>query len=213
MAAKRAHVTQRNADYASILQKVTFTDVPSSDRSAATSTSGLVSEDGTFGILQHDFVFWLGDLNYRIVEGISIEQVHTRVEADDLEFLRDRDQVCRLLRMWRRCLTSGILTSFVVWVPAVECGEGCWSRVPRLQRGHIGVLADIQVPSRNERVRCIFATNSNAVRADILVLTVRVSYLSFSFSPGTNDARKRSRGLLPGVIGCCGDATPAMRSM
>lgn len=38
--------------------------------------------------LQADIVFWLGDLNYRIVEEVSDADVFEMVNKDDLEALR-----------------------------------------------------------------------------------------------------------------------------
>ena len=46
-----------------------------------------------FRIIDHDLVFFFGDFNYRIVEGISTEEVFEKVVSGDLAWLRDNDQL------------------------------------------------------------------------------------------------------------------------
>mmetsp|Transcript_6080 Transcript_6080/g.9507 ORF Transcript_6080/g.9507 Transcript_6080/m.9507 type:complete len:834 (+) Transcript_6080:210-2711(+) len=52
-----------------------------------------VLSDPVFGITDHDYVFWLGDFNYRINCEHSIESVFQRIMANDLEWLRQNDQL------------------------------------------------------------------------------------------------------------------------
>lgn len=85
LAASRKNVAARNSDYANIINKLVFTDAA---RAAAARASVVEGDNGSFGILDHDVTVWLGDLNYRIVEGIPIDEVHDRVVANDLEYLR-----------------------------------------------------------------------------------------------------------------------------
>jgi phosphatidylinositol-bisphosphatase len=44
-------------------------------------------------IINHDIVLWLGDLNYRIDESVSLEDVFIKIENNELEYLRERDQL------------------------------------------------------------------------------------------------------------------------
>ncbi|CAN0220286.1 unnamed protein product, partial [Laminaria digitata] len=44
-------------------------------------------------VLQADIVFWIGDLNYRIAENVSDAQVFEMLRKDDLETLRNLDQL------------------------------------------------------------------------------------------------------------------------
>lgn len=77
LAAHQHNTPGRNADYASIMQKLRF-----NDRERLT----------TYDILQHDYVFWLGDLNYRInVPDLNL--LHTRIEEKDWAYLLANDQL------------------------------------------------------------------------------------------------------------------------
>lgn len=44
-------------------------------------------------LLQHDLVIWLGDLNYRISDELSTEEVFACIERGELDTLRARDQL------------------------------------------------------------------------------------------------------------------------
>ena len=48
---------------------------------------------GQQGIADHDFVVWMGDLNYRIDSKLSLEECYDYIEKDDLETLRRFDQL------------------------------------------------------------------------------------------------------------------------
>ncbi len=112
MAAHRGNVQGRNADYANILDKVAFKDHGYENMGGdgdAASPSGVVGGAnaipevhnlgntsgrlGVSGIRDHDFVFWLGDLNYRIQSDIPTEECYRRINQGDLEFLRQHDQL------------------------------------------------------------------------------------------------------------------------
>lgn len=118
LAAHRENVTGRNADFQNILEKSVFAPLPESVGGASSSslelggtggggeaggasearrkqlhysTGLLPGEDLT--ILQHDLVFWLGDLNYRMDESLSLEEVFSKVAERDWAFLREYDQL------------------------------------------------------------------------------------------------------------------------
>lgn len=106
LAAHRENVAGRNGDFQSILEKTIF--LPSVDSNPANNgnemegredkvrklhyTTGL-SPLEELAILDHDLVFWIGDLNYRIDESISIDDVFARVELKDWAYLRLYDQL------------------------------------------------------------------------------------------------------------------------
>lgn len=80
LAAHRENVTGRNADYQNILSKIEFGVSASSSSCYDGSSSECVASNslagsGSVGILSHDFVFWLGDLNYRIQDDVAMDEV------------------------------------------------------------------------------------------------------------------------------------------
>ncbi|CAI5719072.1 unnamed protein product [Hyaloperonospora brassicae] len=79
LAAHRENVAGRNADYLNILSKVDFGE--NAPEEAAASVQDMRFWSGAPSILTHDFVFWLGDLNYRIQETLTTEEVFRLVES------------------------------------------------------------------------------------------------------------------------------------
>lgn len=141
-------------------------------------------DDGSYGILDHDFVFWLGDLNYRIVEGISVEQVHKRVAAGDLEFLRDRDQLDVERAAGR--VFQGFHEGAITFPPTYkyQTGTDLYVRAHAGKRGGgsaRGVAGCRVGPSHTRHVR----THS-----------------------GTSNGRTRSTGLPRGATASCGGVPP-----
>lgn len=109
LAAHRDNVAGRNADFANILQRVQFVHEPPTaaevdslgeiakliDLEATASYGTEVNHLGqrVFRILDHDVVLFFGDFNYRIVEGVSTEEVFEKVVNKDLIWLRENDQL------------------------------------------------------------------------------------------------------------------------
>ena len=80
LSAHRNAVASRNSDFHNILSKILFKD---SDDHHSPGHS----------ILDHDYVFWLGDLNYRLHVDISVEECYRRIRSNDLKFLKRHDQL------------------------------------------------------------------------------------------------------------------------
>jgi inositol polyphosphate 5-phosphatase INPP5B/F len=79
LSAHRGAVASRNSDFHNILSKITFKD--------------RVKDHSVHMVRDHDYVFWLGDLNYRIQTDISVEECYRRIRSNDLEYLRRNDQL------------------------------------------------------------------------------------------------------------------------
>lgn len=95
LAAHRENVAGRNADFANVFQKTAF-DIGQeavkevirggSLKQWATGTSHVVISD-------HDLVFWLGDLNYRVDDILSVEEVMELSNKGILDELLQNDQL------------------------------------------------------------------------------------------------------------------------
>lgn len=121
LAAHRENVAGRNSDYKSIYDRSIFPPdssttstlsvpppAPSNhagglDATSATErlTDSIVMPrqgaaryfDNQLTIAEHDIIFWMGDLNYRIDDSLSTEAVFERIKHADLEPLRMNDQL------------------------------------------------------------------------------------------------------------------------
>jgi inositol polyphosphate 5-phosphatase INPP5B/F len=95
LAAHRENVVGRNADFSNIYNKTTF-DV-GEDAIKEVIRSGSLSQwtigSSSVGISDHDIVFWLGDLNYRIDESLMTERVLFLSEKGQLDEIRALDQL------------------------------------------------------------------------------------------------------------------------
>lgn len=95
LAAHRENVTGRNQDFANVFNKTTFEIGEDAIREVIRSGSLSHWEIGSssVGIPDHDVVFWLGDLNYRIDESMMTEKVLQLSEKGELDELRYLDQL------------------------------------------------------------------------------------------------------------------------
>ncbi|RHY51485.1 hypothetical protein DYB30_010473, partial [Aphanomyces astaci] len=101
LAAHTHNVAGRNADFANILAKIEFRDSVFDEM----NPSGFVlfsilspePTDHVLSIHSHDFIFWLGDLNYRLVEdaNFTVEDCFAHLDKHNLEVLLARDQIKR----------------------------------------------------------------------------------------------------------------------
>lgn len=51
----------------------------------------------TTNILFHDYVFWIGDLNFRLMEGLTAAQIDSYVESNELDHLLKHDQLKNIM--------------------------------------------------------------------------------------------------------------------
>ena len=95
LAAHRENVTGRNSDFANVFNKTTFEIGEEATREAIYSGSMSHWEVGSssVGIIDHDIIVWLGDLNYRIDESVATHRVLELSEKGDFTELRKLDQL------------------------------------------------------------------------------------------------------------------------
>jgi phosphatidylinositol-bisphosphatase len=95
LAAHRENVAGRNADYFNVLGKVSFDVGEEAVREVIRngSMSQWASGSSAVGIADHDIVFWLGDLNYRIDESMPTEKILELSESKQLDDLIMLDQL------------------------------------------------------------------------------------------------------------------------
>jgi phosphatidylinositol-bisphosphatase len=95
LAAHRENVVGRNADFANVYTKTTFAIGEEAIREVIRSGSLSQWATGTssVGVADHDLVFWLGDLNYRVDESMGTEKVLELSEKGIIDELRQLDQL------------------------------------------------------------------------------------------------------------------------
>ncbi|RHY26740.1 hypothetical protein DYB32_007335 [Aphanomyces invadans] len=95
LAAHTHNVAGRNADFANILSKIEFRDSIYDELNPMGYASRLEAADHALTIHMHDFIFWLGDLNYRLVEdaNFTVDDCFAHVEKQNLDVLLARDQL------------------------------------------------------------------------------------------------------------------------
>ena len=95
LAAHRENVSGRNSDFANIYQKTSFDIGEEAIREVirSGSLSQWATGSSSVGAADHDVVFWIGDLNYRVDESLSTERVIELAEKGDLDELRSLDQL------------------------------------------------------------------------------------------------------------------------
>jgi inositol polyphosphate 5-phosphatase INPP5B/F len=95
LAAHRENVTGRNADFQNVYSKTSFEIGEEAIREVirSGSLSHWAIGSSSVGIPDHDLVFWLGDLNYRIDESMPTETVLRLAEKGAIHQLEPLDQL------------------------------------------------------------------------------------------------------------------------
>jgi phosphatidylinositol-bisphosphatase len=95
LAAHRENVTGRNADFSNVYNKTFFQVGEEAIREVirSGSLSHWAIGSSAVGIPDHDMVFWLGDLNYRIDDSLPTETVLHLSEKNAIEQLLPLDQL------------------------------------------------------------------------------------------------------------------------
>ncbi len=105
LAAHRENVVGRNADFKNIIQRILFLSETSNKEDDEDDDSNYelivvrprrgaaLTQTLDLTILDHEVVFWMGDLNYRMDENISKEDVFQFIEAKDINSLKKYDQL------------------------------------------------------------------------------------------------------------------------
>lgn len=94
LAAHRENVAGRNADFQNIYSKLAY-DIghEAAKESIQNGSLSQWANGSQIGVADHDIVFWLGDLNYRIHESMQTEEVLAYAKRGDLGILKKIDQL------------------------------------------------------------------------------------------------------------------------
>lgn len=106
LAAHRENIAGRNADFKNIIERSVFStdsnQVPDAPRRVGDDILASISIPKHVAvqnmlldlqILDHEIVYWIGDLNYRIDDVFSTDEVFNMIEDNELHHLRDKDQL------------------------------------------------------------------------------------------------------------------------
>jgi phosphatidylinositol-bisphosphatase len=102
LAAHRENVAGRNSDFKNILERSEFPcdsgqEGPSDENRRQNVIRPRHGADKTRGvdltILDHELIFWLGDLNYRFDEELTTNEVFECCTQNNLSLLREHDQL------------------------------------------------------------------------------------------------------------------------
>jgi len=95
LAAHRENVAGRNADFRNVFSKTLFRIGDEAVRELIRNGALKQWTDGSssIGIQDHDMSFWMGDLNYRVDESISTDDVLMMSKGNNLDVLRENDQL------------------------------------------------------------------------------------------------------------------------
>lgn len=100
LAAHRENIAGRNADYLNILSKIQFDET--GDEGMVQDISGRFWSGEEASILNHDVVFWSGDLNYRIQDTLTTDEIFQLAEhASAYAELMQHDQLTKERRTGR----------------------------------------------------------------------------------------------------------------
>eukprot|EP01038_Epipyxis_sp_PR26KG_P011261 gene11261-15109_t len=102
LAAHRENVSGRNSDFKNIYERSFFPSekIEINHISEKYQETVVLPRSGAarfvnsdLYIQDHEIIFWLGDLNYRIDDDIPIKQIFAKIEENDFEMLRQKDQL------------------------------------------------------------------------------------------------------------------------
>jgi phosphatidylinositol-bisphosphatase len=107
--ANRNNIEARNADFATIFESAVFPPPPSvMTKRVYNATIGKPNDDGsrpysvtskdrnqftTLNVINHEHIFWLGDLNYRIASDLDELEIFDIVQSGNWVSLRTKDQL------------------------------------------------------------------------------------------------------------------------
>lgn len=128
--ASRESVETRNLDYQTILEASNLAPVttPGLNVNKSQYVTYKVTEDPhdteetNSKIIDHEHIFWIGDLNYRIVEDVSLAEIFERISKGEWDVLRLKDQL--LIEKTRNNIFSGFEEGILNFPPTYKYQPG-----------------------------------------------------------------------------------------
>jgi phosphatidylinositol-bisphosphatase len=102
LAAHRENVAGRNSDFKNIYERTIFLTSEQAVIENASEHNSLVVRprygadrfiDVDVTVPDHEIIYWIGDLNYRITEDVPTDDVFYKIDTKDIAFLRPFDQL------------------------------------------------------------------------------------------------------------------------